>query len=441
MRLRPLLAAVGLGCALIVPAAAQNPPDTTRSALDSALRVFFDCPNFGQGCDFDFIRTEITFVNWVRDRESADVHLLVSTQETGGGGDEYTLTFIGRGRFSGTTDTLRFFSASTQTSDEIRRGLARVIKVGLIHYVARTPLADKIQISYTAPSAQRAGTAVNDPWNYWVFTVRLGGNYFAEKSQNFFNANSGLSATRTTDLWKFNFSVNGRYSESNFHLRQDSVTAFTIRSVQRRYDGNALLVRSLGNHWSAGLRGSGSQSTFLNQRHVLTLTPAIEYAFFPYSQSTRRFVTLQYAVGINQAAYLDTTIYERTQETLPIQRFTLSVTATQPWGTVFVSAEGSAFYRNNTLNKNSLSFFGNADIRLFKGFSLSLFGSVAFIHDQLFLPKAGVDEATLLLQRRQLETSFSYQAFLSLSYRFGSTFNNIVNPRFGSGGGFFFISN
>ena len=87
------------------------------------------------------------------------------------------------------------------------------------------------------------------------------------------------------------------------------------------------------------------------------------------------------------------------------------------------------------------NLFNSLSVRLFKGFSLSLFGSVSFIHDQLFLPKAGVDEATLLLQRRQLETSFSYQAFLSLSYRFGSTYNNIVNPRFGSGGGFFFISN
>jgi len=439
--MRPVLAAVGLVCVLAFPATAQNAPDTTRSALDSALRVFFDCPNFSRGCDFDFMRTEITFVNWVRDRESADVHLLISTQETGGGGSEYTLTFIGRRRFTGSTDTLRFFSTSTQTSDEIRHGLARVIKVGLMRYVAATPLADKIQISYTAPSQQAAAAAVHDPWNYWVFTVRFGGNYFAEKSQNFFNANTGLSATRTTELWKFNLGLSGRYSESNFHFRQDSVTAFTIQSVARRYDGNVLLVRSLGTHWSTGLRGTGTHSTFLNQRHVLKLTPAIEYAFFPYSQSTRRFVTLQYAVGLSQASYLDTTIYDRTKETLPLQTLTLAVTATQPWGTVFVSAEGSSFYRNNTLNKNSLSFFGNADVRLFKGLSLSLFGSVSFIHDQLFLPKGGVDEATLLLQRRQFETSFSYQTFLSLSYRFGSTYNNVVNPRFGSGGGFFFISN
>ena len=44
MRPRRVLAVLGLVCALSVPAAAQNPPDTTRSAQDSTLRVFFDCP-------------------------------------------------------------------------------------------------------------------------------------------------------------------------------------------------------------------------------------------------------------------------------------------------------------------------------------------------------------------------------------------------------------
>lgn len=43
----------------------------------------------------------------------------------------------------------------------------------------------------------------------------------------------------------------------------------------------------------------------------------------------------------------------------------------------------------------------------------------------------------ILLRRRELLTSYSYFAYVSLSYRFGSTLNNVVNPRFG-GGGFFF---
>ena len=50
----------------------QTPQDSTRVAQDSALRVFLDCPD--AFCDFDYYRTEITFVNWVRDRQFAQVH-------------------------------------------------------------------------------------------------------------------------------------------------------------------------------------------------------------------------------------------------------------------------------------------------------------------------------------------------------------------------------
>ena len=62
-----------------------------------AVNVFLDC---GYRCDEDYLRTEITYVNWVRDRAVADVHLLVTTQSTGGSGLEYTLAFIGQSRFA-----------------------------------------------------------------------------------------------------------------------------------------------------------------------------------------------------------------------------------------------------------------------------------------------------------------------------------------------------
>ena len=109
--------------------AAQNAPA-------AALKVFLDCNDF-QGCDFDFFRTEITAVNWVRDRQVADIHVLVTTQTTGSGGREYTSTFIGLGRFTGVTDTLKYASPPAAPQDEVRRGLAQVFRSGLVRYIAR----------------------------------------------------------------------------------------------------------------------------------------------------------------------------------------------------------------------------------------------------------------------------------------------------------------
>src|SRR5438128_8192569 len=118
-----------LGMSAPRAAAAQN-------VQAAALKTYLDCNDF-QGCDFDFFRTEITAVNWVRDRQVADVHILVTTQQTGAGGREYSVNFLGLRQFSGIADTLKFVTQPAATGDEKRRGLARVFRLGLVRYLAR----------------------------------------------------------------------------------------------------------------------------------------------------------------------------------------------------------------------------------------------------------------------------------------------------------------
>jgi hypothetical protein len=55
---------------------------------------------------------------------------------------------------------------------------------------------------------------------------------------------------------------------------------------------------------------------------------------------------------------------------------------------------------------------------------------VSLIHDQLSLPRAGANKEEILLQIKQIETNYSYNVNLGLSYTFGSIYNNVVNPRF-----------
>lgn len=438
MRPPRVLVVLGLVCALVVPASAQNPPDTTRTAQDSALRVFFDCPSFFvAGCDFDFLRTEITFVDWVRQREDAHIHLLVSTQNTGGGGTEYTMTFIGLRQFVGKSDTLLYYSTGTQTNDEVRRGFAHALKLGLVRFLAATRAAPFLKVTYEPPT-QRPSAPVHDPWNYWVFNTSVSGFYQGERSQNYLSLYGSISATRTTVAWRHNLRLSASYNESNFHYRQDSVTAFTFQNLQRDYFADALVVRSVTGHWSFGGRGSASHSTRNNQQFQFRVAPAVEFDIFPYSQSTRRLLTLQYEVGVAQVSYIDSTIYDKTRQTLFDQTLTVSLNATQPWGTANVSVEGATYLHD--LNKAHVTLFGSTNIRLVKGLSFRIGGSVSALRDQLFLSKKGLTSTDVLLQRRQLATDFRYFASFGLTYQFGSTLNNIVNPRFGgSGGGIFFF--
>ncbi len=431
MRVGSLAAA----CAFAVsPLAAQ---DSTRSAQDSAPRVFLDCPD--TFCDFDYYRTEITFVNWVRDRQFAQVHVLVTTQSTGGG-QQFTVDFIGSERFAGAADTLHWISTTSDTQDDIRHGLARTFRLGLIRFVAKTAVAPNIEISYTAPAS--AAAQVHDPWNYWVFRAELNGNLNGEKTFKFQQWFGTLSADRVTEKWKFRVSATQSYNQSDYtYTTLDSIgdtVQVTIRNIRRGYDGNSLVVRSVGSHWSLGGRVNLSSSTYLNERIAFSLAPAIEYDVVPYSQSTRKLLTLRYQIGPTAYAYRDTTIFNRLDEVRFTQSLNASLSIKQPWGSAGVALEGSNFLHD--FRKNRLTVFGNGEFRIYKGFSLRFVGDVAFIHDQLFISKKGVSEQELLLRRRQLATSYSYFAFFTLSYTFGSKFANIVNPRFeGGSGGFFFF--
>ena len=62
-------------------------------------------------------------------------------------------------------------------------------------------------------------------------------------------------------------------------------------------------------------------------------------------------------------------------------------------------------------------------------------GNYGWIRDQLYLPIADYSEAEILLRQRALATNFNYFTSFGVSYRFGSIFNNVVNPRFGGSGG------
>ena len=120
------------------------------------------------------MRTEITFVSYVRDRTASDVHVLVTTQGTGGGGTEYSLKFIGQGRFRGVDNSLTYAAPQTATPDERRRGLASMLKLGLVRYVADTPVASRLTLQFDEPEAGVSALPLRDPWNFWVF--RIGGN-------------------------------------------------------------------------------------------------------------------------------------------------------------------------------------------------------------------------------------------------------------------------
>jgi hypothetical protein len=409
------------------PARAQTAPTAAKTG---AIRMFLDCQ---WQCDQEFLKKEITFVDWMRDRADADVHVLVTSQGTGGGGSEYTLKFIGLGRFANVEQTLRYFSTNTSTSDEIRNGILEVLKRGLVRYVSESALASKLKITFEAPAAGDAAKTSdpkNDPWNLWVFRAGVGGNLSGEQSTDYHSVRGSASATRTTELNRVSLTASMNYSVNNYDLSDTE----TYKSISRNVDANGIFVKGLNQHWSLGLMGSASSSTFLNYEWRVRIAPGVEYNFFPYADSTRRMFTVQYTVGGNYNDYTEVTIYDKTEEKLFDHRLESGLSLRQPWGTVGMSVNFTQYLTDP--DKYRLSAFGDASVRLFKGFEFNVFGEASRTRDQINLRRGEATTEEILVRQRQLASGYSYYMSFSVSYSFGSIFNNIVNPRFGGGGGF-----
>ncbi len=420
--------------------ARPSAPDSL-TLQSQAIRVFLDCQGRVRGCDRDFIVTDVNFVNWMRDRFDADVQILVSGLTNGGGGSENTVTFIGRRAFEGMADTLVLNTLPNDADDVIRRELARTFKLGLARYVARSPLAKRLQIAYVGPAGMQQASPANlkDKWNLWTYTTNFNAFVRAEEQQQSVNGSLSLAANRSTATWKLNTSVSGNVNTQNFKIAATSTRpAISVRNEQRTYNANSLIVRSLNTHWSAGVKAGAGYSDFLNQDLALRLQPAVEYNVFPWTEQTRRQLTFLYNVGPNYYNYQRTTVLNRDSETRFSQQATASLVARQSWGSSNVSLDWLNYLHD--VSRHALTLSGNVDLRIGRGFSLNIGGSAARVNDQIYLPRAGNTEEEILLQRQALQTGFRITTNVGVRYTFGSIYNTIVNQRFsslGSSGGRF----
>jgi hypothetical protein len=405
---------------LVSGAAAQE-----QTASPDAPRVFLDC-NY---CEGDYMRTELNWLNWVRDAADAQVHVLVTRQSTGGGGNEWVLTFIGLKEFEGRADTLKFVTATDDSDDTIRQGMARVMKAGMVPFLMSTRLGQHVQVSLTAPTGEKAASSApaRDPWNFWVFSLGLRANMDGESSQKFANYNGNFSASRTTAAYKMQLGVYASYNESEFDLEDE-----TIISVRKNYEMSLLVAKSVGQHWSAGFQSSANSATFGNVSLGLSGGPALEWSYWPYADATRRSFTARYSLGFRSYDYRELTIFDRFEETHPNHNLNVGLGLRQRWGSTSFNFSLNQYLHDPDIYNAGL--FGNANVRLFKGFSLDFYGEYSRVRDQLSIPKRELSQEEVLLRQSQLSTAYRYWGGFGIRYSFGSIFNSVVNPRFGGSG-------
>jgi hypothetical protein len=435
------LAGCILVLALFAPGAQSQVTAPADSARDDLPRVFLDCQ--ANGCDSDFLRTELTWLNFVRDRTLAMVHILATSQSTASGGTEVTIAFIGLGPHAARQDTITAFSQQGDVHAERRQLVRRMIAQGMLRFVANTPLASRLSVSYQAPTAGTTVSATRgarDKWNLWVF--RIGGNTFfnGEETYKYYNYNGYVEASRITAGLKINLGINANRSREEFSYDTSTTgqpaPLVTEVGIRRRSNFNSLIAKSLNDHWSIGAQANASSDLRTNLKLGTRIGPAIEYDVFPYSQSTRRQIIIRYSVGIKTLKYDSLTIYDKLEETLPDHRLIVASEATQPWGSVYGSLSASQYLSEPS--KYRIDGFMYAEWRITRGLRVNFDLGYTKFRDQINLKKGTATPQEVLLRLRQLQTGYSYYGSVGLSYTFGSVFSNVVNPRFSQNTGNFF---
>lgn len=393
---------------------------TGIDSQNQTIDVFIDC----RRCSETYIRNELTYINYVRDKEDAELHLLITRQSTGSGGNEYTLRFIGTKQYEGKDERLTYISPESDTQDERQRGLVNRIKLGLIPYLSSKPVINRLQVNYRPISnVEKQSPPSADDWNYWVFEIDVYTSLSGEETQNRFFLSAGADADRITEDWKIRLNYDWDYNRRSFD-RDESTDVYITRGQE--LDGT--IVRSLSDHWSVGMFAEGNRSTRNNINLGISGSPAIEYSIFPYNEYAQREITIMYTVSPNYYDYREETIFGKNHETLVRQRLRSRIDFNQPWGEFGGWINATTFLHD--FNKNRFDINLRLNFRIFRGLSFSVNSRYSWIHDQLYIPIGDITDAEQLLNLRQQATSFSYRLSFGIEYNFGSIYNNIVNPRF-----------
>ena len=403
----------------IISFAQETNPNDTDAVRKNSINLFIDC-NY---CDIEHFKNEITFVNYVRDRKESDVHIIITEMTTGSGGTEYTISFYGHNKFDGFNDTLKFSLPANYTDDEERNAQIDMIKLGLVSYVAKTPMGKKISVVYKDANKKTNDEIVEDKWKSWVFDASLSGWMSGEETYSNYDIWSNIGISKITPEKKIEINYNNSYNESIYRFDWDTLT-----TIQRSNYGSFLYVKSLGEHWSVGGFSNLSSSTFSNKELALTVAPAIEYNLFKYSDATTKQLRFLYRAGYQYNKYIDTTIFNKIEEGLPYHNLSISFKYVKQWGTLESRISWSNYL--NDFSKYNVGIRLGGSIKIFKGLSLRLWGNIYQKRDQVALRKGDASTEDILLQQREMSSQYNFWTNFGLSYTFGSIYNNVVNPRF-----------
>ena len=380
---------------------------------ETKIKAYIDCR-----CDENYIKQETSFLEYVRDQDLADVEIFIRDERNPTGSRSFEIKIDGNNKYQGISSTGTVVGYTNDTSSSLRDKLVNKLKVVLVPFLDKGEYNLKLDIdsNYTDVPTN------DDKWKNWVFELSGSYNGDQEESRKTNRYEIEFEIDKLTEDWRIGAEL--RRNETNRKFYSDDNV---YKSNRKTTSFNGRVVRSISDHFSAGVFFGAYQNTYENIDFNRYIQPAIEYSFYPYKDVLSKEITLAYKISTGKRNYIEKTIYGYEKQKLSSQTLSLNIRFRQKWGNVSSYLNATQFLNDGS--KKRFSLRSDLDIRIFEGLAVRLSGNINLIREQYSLAAGNTSIEDLLLQQRQIATDYRTGFSLGLSYTFGSIYNSIINTR------------
>ena len=380
---------------------------------DQKLKVYLDCR-----CDDNYIKQKTSFLEYVRDQDLADIEIIIRDIRTPTGTRSFEIQIDGNNEFKKISSSALVSGFVTDTSGTLRDKLLNKLKLSLIPFLDKAKYVINIDIN----SNFDEDIINDDKWKNWVFELSGSYNNDKEESRKTNRYEIEFEIDKLTEDWRIGMEISRNESNRKF-ISNDDVYISNRKTTSFR----GRVIRSISDHFSAGIFLGAYQNTYENIDFNRYLEPALEYSFYPYKDVLSKEITLAYRIGTGKRNYIEKTIYGYETQKLTSQKLSLNIRYRQKWGNISSYLNATQFLNDGT--KKRLSLRSDLDIRVFEGLAVRFSGNINLIREQYSLAAGTTSIEELLLQQRQIATDYKTNFSIGLSYTFGSMYNSIINTR------------
>jgi hypothetical protein len=380
---------------------------------NNKLKAYLDCR-----CDQNYLKQQTSFLEHVRDQNLADIEIFILDVRNPTGTRTFEIKVDGNNEYQEISSSTFVSGYANDTSSTLRDKLLNKLKLALIPFLDKASYNIKVDVDSNFDDL----TVNDDKWKNWVFELSGSYNDDKEESRKTNRYELEFEIDKLTPEWRIGMEIKRNESNGKFFSNDKVYT-----SNRKTTSISGRVVRSISDHFSAGIFSSAYQNTYENIDFNRYIAPAIEYSFYPYKDVLSKEITLAYRIGIGKRNYIEKTIYGYEKQKLSSQTLSLNIRFRQKWGNISSYLNATQFLNDGT--KKRFSLRSDLDLRVFEGLAVRFSGNINLIREQYSLAAVSTSIEELLLQQRQIATDYRTNFSVGLSYTFGSIYNSVINTR------------